>query len=121
MKVLSTITAACLVVFFIGLLIVRGCVPDYSTGSRTGVVTKLSHKGMFVKTWEGEMNLGGMSKNSDGKLQPTVWSFTVENQDLILKLQDAAKNQKAVTIDYSQWLFAPSFRTDSGYLVLDVR
>ena len=35
-----------------------GFMPTYSEGERIGYVTKLTAKGIFWKTWEGEMQMG---------------------------------------------------------------
>lgn len=96
-----------------------GCNDSYSDGERVGVVTKLSHKGWQYKTWEGEMNLGGLASNSEGHLQANIWAFTITEEDEAnLKLiQDAQRSQKPIIIRYKQWMVRPKCQTDSGYIV----
>jgi prepilin-type N-terminal cleavage/methylation domain-containing protein len=96
-----------------------GCNSDYSEGERVGVVTKLSLKGWQYKTWEGEMNLGGLASNSQGQLEANVWNFTVPDGDeaTLKLLQEAQRSQKPVIIRYKQWMVRPSCQTDSGYIV----
>ena len=96
-----------------------GCMPGYSEGERTGVITKLSRKGVIWKTWEGEMNLGGMSPGRDGKMTLNVWRFTVEGDEMVGKIQDLQKSQKPATLKYKEWLVGPAPRTSSGCLITD--
>lgn len=96
-----------------------GCNADYSEGERVGTVIKLSHKGWQYKTWEGELNLGGLAQNSQGQLEANVWEFTVpETDEATLKfIQEAQRSQKPVIIKYKQWMIRPRTETDSGYIV----
>ena len=73
-----------------------GCNPDYSDGERVGIVTKLSYKGWNYKTWEGEMNLGGMRAASDGKIETNVWMFTIPEEDEESRklVQEAQRTQR---------------------------
>lgn len=41
-----------------------GCT-NYSTGERIGTIVKFSEKGFMYKTWEGQINLGGLKKQKD--------------------------------------------------------
>lgn len=96
-----------------------GCNSDYSEGERVGIVTKLSYKGWNYKTWEGQMNLGGMVAGSKGNLETNVWNFTIPDADEeILKLiKEAQRTQKPVIIKYKEWMVRPGCQTDSGYIV----
>src|SRR4029077_3496738 len=96
-----------------------GCNDSYSEGERVGVVTKISHKGWQNKTWEGEMNLGGMVSNSQGHLETNVWHFTIPDEDeaSLKLLQEAQRTQKPVIVKYNEWMIRPGCQTDSGYMV----
>ena len=96
-----------------------GCNDSYSEGERVGVVTKISHKGWQNKTWEGEMNLGGMVSNSQGHLETNVWHFTIPDEDetSLKLLQEAQRTQKPVIVKYKEWMIRPGCQTDSGYMV----
>lgn len=48
----------------------------YSQGSRTGLLMKFSDKGYIFKTWEGELNLGGVTQEG-GSLLNNIWQFSV--------------------------------------------
>lgn len=99
-----------------------GCSPDYSHGTRVGVVTKFSSKGFSYKTWEGELLLGGVVEGAHGTVQANVWKFTVPDEDdeSRKKIEEALKTQKPVIIEYSEWMVRPSCQTDSGYIVKSV-
>ncbi len=45
----------------------------YSNGWRAGKLIKFSHKGVIIKTWEGQL--------STGIGQDLLWSFSVEDRD----------------------------------------
>lgn len=112
-------------------LLLTGCF-DYSDGDRTGTITKFSRKGIFCKTWEGEMNLGGMRKqtNLDSKgnyagtsMVANVWQFTVEDKDanIIPKIQESMQSGNVVTLHYRQEL-ASICRSDSdNYFVNSIK
>ena len=61
------------------LLLLSGCMPNYSDGSRIGIVTKLSHKGMLFKSWEGEM-LIALPVSVAGTTQPEKFAFNVDDK-----------------------------------------
>lgn len=115
----AVIALAVVIVLTVNL---TGCMEGYSDGDRTGVVTKVSRKGVIWKTWECEMNLGGMvNGGKDVGMVANIWAFTVEDEDLLAKVREAQKLGKTVTLEYSQWLVGPAPRTSSGYMVKSVR
>lgn len=99
-----------------------GCNDSYSEGERVGIVTKLSLKGFQYKTWEGEMNLGGLASNSEGRLEANIWAFTIpdESKESLMIIQEAQRTQKPVVIRYKEWMIRPRCTTDSGYMVQSV-
>ncbi|MDX1364465.1 hypothetical protein [Arenibacter latericius] len=52
----------------------------YSTGTRSGELIKISHKGVFIKTWEGEI--------SQGISGAQIFTFSVIDKDAIEKLRE---------------------------------
>lgn len=105
------------------LFILSACI-DYSEGERTGVLIKFSHKGVACKTWEGDVNLGGMVSGENGAV-PNVWSFSVDSEhpeDLrwVPILQDAASTGKRVRIGYHQELATGPCRSETSYFVKSV-
>lgn len=102
------------------LAVVAGCGPNYSNGSRAGVVTKLSKKGMVWDSWEGELL---MSLPADsGIVQPERFAFSIGPDDTttVGKVQAALKSGKRVELVYRQWFKRP-LTLDTKYVATDVR
>jgi len=89
----------------------------YSDGDRTGVVVKISKKGLIWKTWEGQMNLGSMSTDGNGVAVPSTFLFSVTDDAVVKQIQAAAKNASRITLHYDQPLVLPFSKGESGYLI----
>ena len=50
---------------------------NYSEGSRSGRLIKISRKGVVFKTWEGQMDVGGISTPGAPGQITSMWEFTV--------------------------------------------
>ena len=50
---------------------------NYSDGFRAGVPIKVSRKGKIIKTYEGEINVGGLTNTGEGVL-PSTWAFSIK-------------------------------------------
>ncbi|MCX6189726.1 MAG: 6-phosphogluconate dehydrogenase [Bacteroidetes bacterium] len=74
MRKLILYFVAALVFFSIGYFAFASF--TYSQGSRTGLLMKFSDKGYIFKTWEGELNLGGVTQEG-GSLLNNIWQFSV--------------------------------------------
>jgi hypothetical protein len=91
----------------------------YSTGSRTGVVRKISVKGPpYCKYLSGEMTVQGAA------LAPETWEFSVDDADdnnaIVKQLHAAEKSGERVTLHYRQDLHALYRCTPSEYFVTKV-
>lgn len=103
------------------IIALTGFMPGYSEGERAGIVTKVSRKGVIWKTWECEMNLGGMlNKGDDGGMVSNIWSFTVQDDEVLKKVQELQRSGKRATLRYTQWFLPPMPQTSSGYMVEEV-
>ena len=94
----------------------------YSSGSRAGVIVKYSTKGLFFKTREGELNVGGISKGEAGDIMPTILYFSVyrgytEVNDAI---QDAVLGGYRVRLHYEEKYFQFDWRGDTQYFITQV-
>jgi len=78
-----------------------GFVEGYSEGTRDGYVTKLSRKGLFWKTDEGEMQLGA---GQQAALQKP-FSFSVKDPVVLKSIEDS--RGKRVRLTYTQWAIQP--------------
>jgi hypothetical protein len=94
------------------------CGRGYSEGERFGVITKLSKKGVFWKTYEGEL-LMVVDNNVSSAITPECFLFTILNEEISNKAQIAQQQGNRVGIKYTQWFVTPlSMGTD--YEVIDI-
>lgn len=97
-----------------------GNVAGTSDGKRVGVLSKFSHKGLFIKSYEGELNMGGVRNNVNSKgernVVANVWEFSCSNPQMAEKLENLVG--KEVIIKYHQ-SFA-GLKRDTSYDVVSV-
>lgn len=103
-----------------GVAIGVGWNPTYSSGDRCGVVDKISYKGVFNKSYEGELKMSGFSKDSDGNMVQNVFKFSVVDPVVAEKLKIYTKDRKSVSLFYNQWGIGPILKQDTAYTVVDV-
>ncbi len=97
---------------------ITGVPIHYSDGERTGIVVKLSKKGLIWKTWEGQMNLGAMSTDGGGMAVPSTFEFSVSDETVVHQIQEAAKTGSRITLHYDQPLILPFSQGSSECLVV---
>lgn len=83
-----------------------------SDGVRDAKLLKLSSKGLFVKSWEGALNI--MSLGEHGAMSP--WEFTVRDEQLARELQTHVGCE--VKLEYAEFLTANPMKYDSSYNVV---
>lgn len=92
----------------------------YSEGSRTGMLIKMSNKGYFYKSYEGELQLVEVlvfNKNSTTDRPFGYWGFSTNDEKLGKRLEGLVG--KNVKIKYSQYIIRPiGFSTN--YEVVEV-
>jgi hypothetical protein len=89
----------------------------YSSGTRTGIVIKLSHKGYVFKTYEGELNLGGISEG-DGTIMPTrLWSFSVDRNNTAIYEAITKSEGKHVRLYYKEVIKNFFWQSETPYLI----
>ncbi len=124
----SGVSALAVLVVICALLVfaVRGCVTgcgaDYSNGERTGTVTKFSKKGVWLKSWEGELIMNGILQGSQGAFVANVFQFSVREEDTttIKAIQKALESGQRVSLVYRQWLGHP-LSIDTDYEIKEVK
>ena len=111
------------VIFFIvisTIIGISGIIIGKSDGKRVGTITKFSHKGLFVKSYEGELNMGGFRDRTDSEgkhsVVGNVWEFSCSNPEVAKKLDNLLGKQ--VVIQYHQSF--KGFKMDSSYDVVSV-
>ena len=54
----------------------------YSEGSRAGMLVKFSEKGYIFKTYEGDLNLGGINPLPGNTIANNIWKFSVKDDSI---------------------------------------
>jgi len=94
---------------------------NYSSGFRAGVPTKISKKGVIIKTYEGTLNIGGLTNSSEGAI-PTTWDFTIKRSadSVVTKIDKAILNGNRVKLMYEEKYVKFFWLGDTKYFVYDV-
>ena len=93
---------------------------SYSIGYRAGNVMKLSKKGVVFKTWEGELNVGGLQEGSVSDVATTVWEFSVSDENIVKDIEKAVDNNSKVKLRYEEKYFQLDFFGDTKYFITAV-
>lgn len=104
--------------------------PEYSTGERVGQLTKFSRKGLICKTWEGELLMGGLKKQTtytstgNGENVATqnmvanTFEFSVTDPKVIAELQ---KQMGAnIKLSYTERMGLRPCQRDTGYVIVGI-
>jgi hypothetical protein len=91
----------------------------YSEGSQTGYLMKFSHKGYVFKTYEGEMNLGGMNAESHSVVN-NMWRFTVRTKEQPAIDSLNSYQGKIIKVYYQQVLKNYPWQGETPYFVYKV-
>lgn len=92
----------CVVIGFFG-----GALPHYSDGSRSGVVYKISRKGLIWKSSEGKLQLSQFNLRNGESSEGNVWDFSVQDANVVRDIDRAVSSGSRVTLHYHQYLFPP--------------
>ena len=91
----------------------------YSEGNRAGVVVKFSKKGYLLKTYEGELNMGGMGNLPNTAQQNMLWNFSVKDQavaDTLMNLEG-----RKVSLHYKEIIKNMPWQGETKYFVDGVK
>jgi len=116
LKKIGIITLLLAIAVFVFLLMA-----NKSSGFRTGVPTKMSKKGYVFKTWEGTLNVGGLTNSPEGAI-PTTWDYTVKKSadSVLTKLDKAIIDGNRVKLMYHEKITHFFWLGDTKYFVYDV-
>lgn len=91
---------------------------SFSSGYRAGVPIKVSHKGVLFKTWEGQLNVGGLTSSAQGAI-PTTWEFSiVEGKGQVReKIEQAITEGKRIKLFYEEKYVKFFWKGDTKYFV----
>lgn len=92
------------------------CSWSYSEGTRSGNLIKVSKKGVVFKSYEGQLNLGGISM-ADG-LEGNIWSFTMLEESLIDKVKPF--EGRKVKVYYKERYKTMPWLGDTNYIVTKI-
>lgn len=95
--------------------ILIACMPHYSDGVRSGVVSKFSSKGLVFKSLEGTLVQGNAQT-----FYGTPFNFSVTDPEVQKKIKEAMDKGKSVNLRYNQYLLQPLFTQDTEYLINSV-
>ena len=100
---------------------------EYSHGERTGMINKVSEKGLVWETYEGQLALEGIV-SGDGSSGANVWDFSIDRQaehgentaELVEKLRGYMRTGQKVRIEYIEQLSTWPWRSDTDYLIQNI-
>lgn len=95
----------------------------YSEGSRSGMVIKLSKRGVVFKTWEGQLNMQSFGAiDASGASLNEVFNFSVQkgNDVLYRELEEASLSGERVNLHYVERYARLPWRGETTYFVTRV-
>ncbi|MBA3680840.1 MAG: 6-phosphogluconate dehydrogenase [Bacteroidetes bacterium] len=91
------------------------CGMSYSEGTRSGVLFKVSRKGFIFKTYEGELNIGGVNQG-EGTIMPlTIFKFSTTKKQIYDSLE--VYQGRRVVVKYRQVIKNFFWQGDTDYFV----
>ena len=118
-KILGGFALVTLLLIGIGCFMAFG---TYSSGYRAGTIMKVSTKGFVWKTYEGQLNMGGMAGSGGSDVASSVWQFSVDkgNDDVIKAIDEAVDSGGRVKLHYREKFYQFNWRGDTRYFVYEV-
>lgn len=117
MKYLISLLVIAFILLVVVMPVVGAFVPwaigDYSQGARTGLINKISHKGLICKTYEGYLLVG-----NGQNVQPEEFHFTVKDEEVARQIE--ALSGKVATLEYRQNFLSSQCWGDTNYDVVGV-
>lgn len=91
------------------------CGLSYSDGTRSGILTKVSRKGFVFKTYEGELNIGGVNQG-EGTIMPlTIFKFSTSKKPIYDSLE--VYQGRKVVLKYRQVIKNFFWQGETDYFV----
>ncbi len=93
---------------------------SHGDGTKIGQVVKLSKQGFIRQTWESQLIRGGMVGGS-GAFGTQPFDFTIEDDDLVQKVEQYMEDQTEVIIKYRiEGLYWPLRSESSGCFLVSI-
>jgi hypothetical protein len=112
----TTIFRIFLVSLLVFAVVLWVCSWTYSEGTRSGNLIKVSTKGVVFKSFEGELNLGGV-RMLEG-LEGNIWSFTILNDDVAESVKEF--EGRRVKVYYKERYKTMPWKGDTNYIVTEI-
>ena len=125
-----------LVALLVLLLLIAGCGAGceimnrttYIEGSRVGYIVKFAERGLLWKSYQGEVNMGGVLNGTMGGATLSTWNFSIDNQrrhnenvdSLVAVINRFLSEGKPVKITYTAPFYTWPWRSSNRYLVQSV-
>jgi hypothetical protein len=96
----------------------------YSEGVRSGIVIKVSRKGLLMKTREGELNVQtfGSQKTGESPVSETfVFSVHQRSEQVYKDLESVSLTGERVNLHYEEMFIRLPWRGDTKYFVTSVQ
>lgn len=97
---------------------IGACNITYSKGTRSGLLNKVSYKGVVWKTYEGELNMGSITTRNENGIIGNTWAFSIWRDDIYDQLQDY--QGQPVKLYYRQKFKAMPWQGKTDYFVYKV-
>lgn len=91
------------------------CNWSYSEGDKAGVLLGFQHKGFLFKTYEGELNMGGMGNISSTTQQNMIWHFSVRDPAIADSLNHL--DGRRVSLYYKEIVKSLFWQGETNYFV----
>lgn len=114
----ASFLGVCLIVPLVLWLICAtgGLMPGYGEGVRYGYVTKMSHRGLYWKTHEGQMQIG----TGEMAALQSPFCFCVPDEEVREQIMPLMGTRQKVGLRYRQWFIIPFRLGSSGYEIIGV-
>ena len=108
----------------VGLLILSAltiwiCSWTYSEGTRAGQLIKVARKGIVFKTYEGELNLGGLRVGQQvDALEGNIWPFSVIKEEVMADIKKYEGQR--VKLRYKERYKSMPWQAKTNHIVIGV-
>lgn len=90
----------------------------YSEGYRVGTVIKMTKRGVFFKTHEGQLHTGGLSSDT-GEGATSMWDFTVRrgDEEIRQQIESAVDKGYKVKLFYDEQFYQWAMFGETKYFI----
>jgi hypothetical protein len=93
---------------------------SYSEGTRSGRLIKLSRKGFIFKTWEGQLDVGGLQSGAAGEGLTSLWDFSVDSGQVMVLSELEKSSGRNVKLHYEERYYRFFWKGDTRHFIVRV-